>query len=289
MSDQIGVNYTNGFGSAFNFKLSSGVGTLNNTFNNTYVLNETDSFVFWFRAFFNSYPASGPDYIFSSNNGVKTNGTSNFGIRSVNGAGDKNLYFEFGNAATSYKFHNDGSDLGVTSPSNVNFVTGKTYNFIVYKSSLAITAMSAFTTYVNGYKRLITSVGTNEINLYNKNHFSGNSNYIHVDGGQVQGPIDLNFYMSNIGMARTTMNAAEMDVFALNMLKYDGYYHLLPEITKPSQSDLIFYFPFYEKQGVVISDFSNNKSNLSATTKHNVVKGINNQWKYPYPPFKPYR
>jgi hypothetical protein len=282
---QEGLAYKNGFGSVY--QVSGGnPGDINAGITITGLtdtISETEGFIFWMKFectrlsnpglgdwrtyFFNSKPA--PLFVASP---------SSF---TVNMDYDNALQFGFGVGPFVVKY------LPINSTSTYTQInTGITYNILIYKDrNKNFTQVSAFTTYVNNYKYVYPSFAYTYSNI--------GINLPKLLSDDTTTNCRFNMRLFNMGMSRTTMTPAEFDLFAQKMHVYDNYWHLFEgEIDTPNinKSELIFYTPFYNKQGNRIELYpkSDTKFGITLANTNTITLGKNNRWKRAYRPYDQY-
>jgi len=280
---QEGLAYKNGFGSTYQVSggnpgdINAGI-TITGL---TDIISETEGFIFWMKfectRLSNGSNGDWRTYFFYSKPvPLFQNSPSSF---TVNMDFDNQIQFGFGifPHITQYIRFNNTTTL-------IN--TGLTYNILIYKeASKNFTDISAFTTYANNYKFVYPGFST-----YSYQNFAIDIPKFLSDGANNS---RFNMRLFNMGMSRTTMTPAQFDLFAQKMHLYDNYWHLFENETDTpniNKSQLIFYTPFYNKQGnkTELYPKSNTKFGIILENTNRLTLGKNNRWRRPYPPYDPY-
>jgi hypothetical protein len=298
---QEGLAYKNGFGSVYTVSGASAYdkSMINISGFSGEKINETQGFILWLKFKVNGFSTNNKGFLFTTDNNNLNTGpsTSAFTIQ-LEANVSQNPYLSLNLGGTSIgwstiQFSNDAFER-----LNIFGQTASTFNLLIYKDkNKNFTDISAFTTYMNNYKKvhLGSSYGLPDIYLEDiKALYKG---AVSTSLGLL---MDMNLF--NIGLARTTMTPAEFNLFAQKMHKYDNYWHLFENETDTpniKQSDIMFYMPFYQKFGGNSTssriDFMYPKSTTKFaysqsdnTSVLNTTLGPNNRWRRPYPPHDPY-
>jgi hypothetical protein len=211
-------------------------------------------------------------------------------------------------------------------PREYELTANKGYNFMLYKNEGSFSSSTSYGLYINGKRQNITvarpipnspytPTSTFSSITFNNIIFGGEPDIL-LDKYFNSGPMYV--FNSSVFKLDSGLTTTYIDNLALELHKVDNYIELLPTSYTIAPNNVVYYFPFYLKEGRDVKDFYNPSKQLNTqisfgnddiylgqssdfvdinspnyqpnepTQPASIYRGPYNVWRRPYPPYEPY-